>query len=155
VSTNITATIISSVLGRPGARIEKAAKVAELIRQSRNYRWVGLYDVGPELVSIMAYSGPGASAYPQFPVTEGFTAAAIREKKTVVVGDVRTDPRYLTAFGSTLSEIIIPVLDEKSSVVVGTIDVESEQADAFSEGDQQELEECLRVASPLWMRFQV
>jgi putative methionine-R-sulfoxide reductase with GAF domain len=46
-------------------------------------------------------------------------------------------------------------LDEKSSVVVGTIDVESEQADAFSEGDQQELEECLRVASPLWMRFQV
>jgi putative methionine-R-sulfoxide reductase with GAF domain len=103
----------------------------------------------------MAYSGPGASAYPQFPVTEGFTAAAIREKKTVVVGDVRTDPRYLTAFGSTLSEIIIPVLDEKSSVVVGTIDVESEQADAFSEGDQQVLEECLRVASPLWMRFQV
>src|SRR6266567_5670862 len=41
------------------------------------------------------------------------------------------DPRYLTAFGNTLSEIIIPVLDEKSSVVVGTIDVESEQANAF------------------------
>jgi len=44
---------------------------------------------------------------------------------------VRNDPRYLTAFGNTLSEIIIPVLDEKNGAVVGTIDVESERANAF------------------------
>jgi putative methionine-R-sulfoxide reductase with GAF domain len=69
-----------------------------------------------------AYSGPSAPAYPQFPVTKGLTGVAVREKRVVVVGDVRTDSRYLTAFGSTLSEIIIPVLDEKTGAVVGTIE---------------------------------
>jgi putative methionine-R-sulfoxide reductase with GAF domain len=39
-----------------------------------------------------------------------------------VVGDVRIDSRYLTAFGNTLSEIIIPVLDDKTGAVIGTID---------------------------------
>jgi putative methionine-R-sulfoxide reductase with GAF domain len=127
------------------------AKMADLIRQSRNYRWVGIYEVGPEEVSIVAYSGPDAPAYPKFPITKGLTGSAIGEKRTVVVGDVRNDPRYLTAFGSTLSEIVIPVLDEKTGRVVGTIDVESENADAFSSEDQSTLEECARAAASRWV----
>ncbi len=111
---------------------------------------MGVYDVGPELVSLIAYSGPGAPAYPQFPVTKGLTGSAIRDKKTVVVGDVQNEHRYLSAFGNTLSEIIIPVLDEKSGTVVGTIDVESERANAFSDEDREMLEDCGRSALPLW-----
>ena len=41
------------------------------------------------------------------------------------------DPRYLTAFGSTQSEIIVPVVDSAKRKVVGTIDVESEEKDTF------------------------
>ena len=141
---------IAAVLREGVARTEKARKIADFIRNLGAYRWVGVYDVGPELVSIIAFSGPGAPAYPQFPITQGLTAAAIRGKGTIVVGDVQDDPRYLTAFGSTRSEIIIPVLDEKTSAVVGTIDVESEQANAFSEEDQSTLEDCARAARPLW-----
>jgi putative methionine-R-sulfoxide reductase with GAF domain len=62
------------------------------------------------------------------------------------------DPRSLTAFGSTLSEIIIPIMDEKTGAVVGTIDVESERANAFSEKDQRRLEQCAKVARPLWTK---
>jgi L-methionine (R)-S-oxide reductase len=138
-------------LRSPRTRVELAEKIAELIRHSRNYRWVGVYDVGREEVSIIAYSGPDAPAYSQFPITKGLTGAAIRDRETVVVGDVRSDPRYLTAFGTTLSEIIIPVLDEKSGAVVGTIDVESEQANAFSLEDQKLLEACARVARLIWL----
>jgi len=121
-----------------------------VIRQSRAYRWVGVYDVGPELVSIVAFSGPSAPTYSQFPITKGLTGSAIREKTTIVVGDVGGDPRYLTAFGSTLSEIVIPVIDKTSGAVVGTIDVESERKNAFSAEDQAILEECARTAHPLW-----
>jgi len=138
-------------LRSPRTRVELAEKIAELIRHSRTYRWVGVYDVGPEAVSIIAYSGPDAPAYPQFPITKGLTGSAIRDRKTVVVGDVRSDPRYLTAFGTTLSEIVIPVLDEKTGAVVGTIDVESEQANAFSLEDQKLLEACARVARLIWL----
>ena len=149
MSTGIANGITAILRSRP-TRLEFAEKIAELIRQSRNYRWVGVYDVGPEEVSIIAYSGPDAPAYPKFPITKGLTGSAIRDRKTVVVGDVRSDPRYLTAFGTTLSEIVIPVFDEKTGAVVGTIDVESEHANAFSPEDQKLLEACARVASLLW-----
>ena len=69
----------------------------------------------------------------------------------VVVGDARSDPRYLTAFGSTLSEIIIPILDPRGTRVVGTLDVESERANAFSDADQNMLEECAKAAFALWI----
>jgi putative methionine-R-sulfoxide reductase with GAF domain len=128
-------------------------RVAELIRQSADYRWVGLYDVGPEVVSILAYSGPSAPAHPQFPLSKGLTGAAIREKKTVLVNDVRNDPRYLTTFGNTLSEIIIPVRGAKTGTVVGTIDVESAAANAFSSEDQTRLEEYAVAARELWVNL--
>ena len=132
-------------------RSEKAKQVAEAVRTLGNYRWVGVYDVGSEMVSILAYSGPGAPAYPIFPITQGLTGAAIRAKATVLVGDVQSDPRYLTAFGSTLSEIIVPILDPLRGEVVGTMDVESERANAFSSSEQPLLEECARAALPLWI----
>ena len=122
------------------------------MRSLGNYRWTGVFGVGKKAVSIIAYSGPGAPAYPTFPITKGLTGAAIREKTTVIVADVRKDPRYLTAFGSTLSEIIVPILDPQSGTVIGTIDVESERADAFSVNDQKLLEECAQASLPLWIR---
>jgi len=142
---------IRSAASNAAARSERAQQIADVVRALGPYRWVGVYDVSADLVSIIAWSGPGAPAYPTFPVTKGLTSSAIREKSTVVVGDVRSDPRYLTAFGSTLSEIIIPILDPRDSRVVGTIDVESERANAFSATDQSKLEECALAALGLWI----
>jgi len=144
-------TLIRSIVTGRGDRTERAKEVAEVVRSLGNYRWTGVYDVGSEMVSIIAYSGPGAPAYPSFPITKGLTGSAIRERTTVIVGDVRIDPRYLTAFGSTLSEMIVPVIDPQRGTVIGTIDVESERTNAFSVEDQRLLEECARAALPLWI----
>jgi len=133
-----------------GSRAEKAKHLAEGIRNLGNYRWVGIYDVGAEEVSILAWSGPGAPEFPKFPVTKGLTGAAIAEKKTVIAGDVRNDPRYLTAFGNTLSEIIVPVLSPGGGVV-GTVDVESERANAFTDCDREMIQQCIAAALPLWL----
>jgi putative methionine-R-sulfoxide reductase with GAF domain len=73
-------------------RVEKARKIAEAIRNFGPYRWVGVYDVGESEVSIIAYSGSSAPAHPSFPVGKGLTGSAIKEKSTVVVGDVTKDP---------------------------------------------------------------
>ena len=143
---------IRSIVTASGDRPERAKQFAEAVRSLGNYRWAGVYDVGKEAVSIIAHSGPGAPAYPTFPIRKGLTGAAIREKATVIVADVRKDLRYLTAFGSTVSEIIVPILDPQSGTVIGTIDVESEHANAFSANDQQLLEQCAQAAWPLWIR---
>jgi len=132
-------------------RATKAKRLAEMIQKLGGYRWVGVYDVGAELVSIIAWSGPSAPEFPTFPAAKGLTSAAINEKKTLIVGDVRNDPRYLIAFGNTRSEIIVPVLDPSGERVIGTVDVESEKANAFSPSDQQLIEQCAQAALPLWL----
>jgi GAF domain-containing protein len=132
-------------------RAEKARRLAERIQTLGEYRWVGVYDVGPDRVSIIAWSGPGAPEHPSYPTSKGLAGAAIQQKKAVVVGDVRNDPRYLTAFGSTLSEIIVPVLSPGDGRVIGTVDVESERANTFSESDQHLIEQCAQAALPLWL----
>ncbi|HKN61255.1 MAG TPA: GAF domain-containing protein [Candidatus Acidoferrales bacterium] len=132
-------------------RSVKAKRLAELIQRLGEYRWVGVYDVGAESVSIVGWSGPSSPEYPTFPVGKGLTGAAIQQKQTVIVGDVRNDPRYLTAFGTTLSEIIVPVLHPADGRVVGTIHVESERVSAFSSRDREMVEQCAQAALPLWL----
>jgi putative methionine-R-sulfoxide reductase with GAF domain len=60
------------------------------------------------------------------------------------------DPRYLTAFCTTRSEIIVPVFDADGKNVVGTIDVESEEPNAFNQDIQDLLQACSVVIRPLW-----
>jgi GAF domain-containing protein len=124
---------VHRVLDGDEGRERKAAGVAAAIRRAAGYRWVGIYEVTEEEIAKLAFDGPGAPAHPRFPVTQGLSGAAVASKETVVAGDVSEDPGYLTTFGSTRSEMIVPVLDQAGKVV-GTIDIESEEVDALSEG---------------------
>ena len=130
-------------------RVATLQRVAELIRGARGYRWVGLYDVdhAAGVVKNIVWSGPSAPEYLTFPITKGLTGAAIFSGRTVNVGDVAADPRYLTAFGTTRSEIIVPIFDGTSQSVVGTIDIESEKPNAFTDDVQTLLEACSRVSA--------
>jgi L-methionine (R)-S-oxide reductase len=133
-----------------GDRERKAAGVARAIRRAGTYRWVGLYEVTEDEIVNLAFDGLGVPAHPRFPVTQGLSGAAVASGETVVVGDVSKDPRYLTAFGTTRSEIIVPIVDRSGRKVVGTIDVESEKVDAFSEEDRAALERCAATAAKLF-----
>jgi putative methionine-R-sulfoxide reductase with GAF domain len=129
----------------------KAQEVVNTIRRHRSYRWVGLYDVDLRagLVRVIAWSGPSPPAHTQFPISSGLTARAIRTRNTVNVGDVAADPEYLVALQSTRSEIIVPVLDSTGEAA-GTIDVESDRANAFTAEEQELLERSAVVLAPLW-----
>jgi L-methionine (R)-S-oxide reductase len=140
---------VSRTLYGDGDRERKAAGVAWAIRRAGAYRWVGLYEVSEEEIVNLAIDGPGVPAHPRFPVTQGLSGAAVASGETGVVGDVSKDPCYLTAFGSTHSEIIVPIVD-CAGWVVGTIDAESEQVDAFSEEDCAALERCAAAVAGLW-----
>ena len=59
------------------------------------------------------------------------------------------DPRYLTALGSTRSEIIVPILNQNGQVI-GTINVESERSDAFDQSTERFLEDCAVRLRPLF-----
>ena len=139
---------IAEILASSAPRDEKARAIAAEIHAAGNYRWVGLYDVTPDEVRIIAFSGPGEPAYPVFPRDRGLTGQALRTNSAVMTGDVSKNPEYLTAFSTTRSEMIVPV--QSSGQIVGTIDVESERINAFGEGDRLALERAAAAAAPLF-----
>jgi L-methionine (R)-S-oxide reductase len=113
--------------------------VAEMIRDARDYRWVGIYKIVKEEFVVMAGTGDEPPAYPRFPITQGLCGAALESGKPVVVGDVRRDPRYLPTFHTTRSEIIVPMVNEDKDIR-GMLDAESDKANAFGDEDRQFLE---------------
>lgn len=139
---------LAAVFARECSREKRARDAARVLRTTGGFRWVGLYDVAESEIAVVGWDGPGPPAYPRFPVGEGLSGAAVASGETVVVGDVTTDPRYLTTLGSTRSEIVVPVRID--GVVRGLIDVESERVDAFTEEDSALLERCAESLTPIW-----
>jgi L-methionine (R)-S-oxide reductase len=131
-----------------GERPTRAVRVAAAIRRFGGYRWVGIYDVGVDEISVVSWDGPGPPAHRRFPRHRGLCGAAVGARSAVVVGEVAADARYLTTHATTRSEIVVPVF--AGGTPVGIIDVESEQPQAFGEADQRLLERCAAVISPLW-----
>lgn len=128
-----------------------ATRAAEILCRIGPYRWVGIYDIGPEDAHVFAWSGKiGPPAFVRFPKTAGLTGQAVKTNKTVVVNDVSKSDTYLTAFAGTRSEIIVPILDPTQSNVIGTIDVESDRLNAFRPADQKVLEQCGLALASLW-----
>lgn len=122
-----------------GCSAKRIKQVAEMIRAARDYRWVGIYKVTAKEFVIMGGTGDEPPAYPRFPLTQGICGGALESKKTIVVGDVRKDVRYLPTFHTTRSEIIVPIVNEQKKVV-GMLDAESEKTNAFQTEDRQFLE---------------
>lgn len=114
--------------------------IAEMIGATRKYRWVGIYRIMKNDFVIVAETGNEPPAYPRFPITQGLCGAALESGKTIVVGDVRKDPRHLPAFHTTRSEIIVPMINDDSKKIVGMLDVESDKLNAFNAEDRGFLE---------------
>src|SRR5437867_3205502 len=70
-------------------------------------------------------------------VSEGIVGAAATLKEPVLVPDVTVDPRYLMVNPETRSELAIPMIHKGK--VIGVLDLESPQANYFTEDHVQTL----------------
>ena len=131
-------------------REQKAKLIAEKIRNAKGYSWVGLYDVTEKDIHLISYSGRSEPTFTSFPNDKGLNGRANLEKRTVIVNDIDRDEDYLLTFSDTQSEIVVPVFDTDGKTVKGTIDVESEQENAFGKEDAGFLEECATSIQLLW-----
>ncbi len=143
-----TAALLAERLAHPEERGVLARELAEIVRRSGRFRWVGLYDVGPTEVEVRGWAGPAAPTHPRFARTEGLTAAAVASRQPVISQDVRDDARHLPTLEGTRAEAIFPVIGP--SGVVGTLDVESANAQAFTVGRLRWLERCVDALGLFW-----
>lgn len=122
-----------------GCTKKSVKQVAEMIRAARDYRFIAIYKIVKSEFVILAGTGNEPVTYPRFPIGQGLCGAALESGKSIVVGDVHKDKRYLPTFHTTQSEIIVPMKDEHKHIV-GMLDAESDKVNAFTDEDKQFLE---------------
>jgi len=127
---------------------DAAQRVVDLLHERfAHYDWVGIYWVeGTELV-LGPWRGPEATEHTRIPIGTGICGAAAASGRTELVDDVDLDPRYLSCFASTKSEIVVPMLE--GGRVVGEIDIDAGDRAAFGETDARFLEEVAAFLAPL------
>ena len=102
------------------------------------YSWVGIYLVKNEEIILGPWKGPQATEHVRIPIGNGVCGSAVASGVTEIVDDVNADPRYLSCFISTKSEIVVPI--KKNNVVFGEIDIDSDESAAFDKQDADFLE---------------
>ncbi len=93
-----------------------------------------------ELYALAEYGAEQSKPRLALSDENGIALAAIHNGEVVYTPDVRDDPRYLKVRASTRSELAIPLKIKER--VIGVLNVESDEKDAFSPGD-------VRLASTL------
>ena len=139
---------LDSAVGDARGKPAREAIVKLLNSSVPSYTWVGIYAVEGNDLVLDAWSGPSATEHTRIPVGKGICGFAAKAGKTEIVSDVSRDPRYLQCFMSTKSEIVVPVFNQDS--VVGEIDVDGDQLDAFSSLDREFLEAVARKTASFW-----
>lgn len=84
---------------------------------------------------------------------QGITGWAALHGRALIVPDVKKEPRYISVRPNIRSEMAVPMEDQ--GIVIGVVNVDSEQADAFDDDALKILtlltNEASRVISKLWL----
>jgi L-methionine (R)-S-oxide reductase len=107
------------------------------------YNWVGFYllepGAEPPMLVLGAFEG-AVTPHTRIPLDQGICGAAASSGHTVVVDDVRADPRYLACSLETKSEIVVPIFAKGR--VVGELDIDSHFSAAFTPEHQDLVQHC-------------
>jgi len=139
---------LDASLGGARGRASRESMVRFLNASVPSYSWVGIYAVEGKDLVLDAWAGPAATEHVRIPIGKGVCGFAAKAGRTEIVSDVSKDPRYLQCFLTTKSEIVVPISIQGS--VVGEIDIDGDQLDAFSSLDREFLEAVAKKAANLW-----
>lgn len=116
---------------------------AELIDSfSEDFSWTGFYMLDGDVLKVGPYVGL-ETPHTVIQLNAGICGAAASQKETIIVDDVRNDPRFLACSVHTRSEIVVPLMDGES--VLGEIDIDSNRPKNFNAADRTMLEKIAEV----------
>jgi L-methionine (R)-S-oxide reductase len=137
--------VLASIDSAPDATRAMQETARRLKQAMTDYQWVGFYVLdGNELV-LGPFAGK-PSPHTRIPLGRGICGAAAAEEQTIIVDDVRQDPRYLSCSLDTRSEIVVPIMLDGR--VLGEIDIDSDKLAAFGQADRELLELVAKHIAP-------
>ena len=110
-------------------------RVAELVRKVIDYEIFGILLLNEKAQELyfrfqVGYAREIAERI-RIKVGEGVTGIAAQRREAILVDDVSTDPRYISAVPNVRSELAVPLIIKNR--LIGVIDIESPQPNHFTE----------------------
>jgi L-methionine (R)-S-oxide reductase len=121
---------------------QMATAVAVLHHKMPHYFWTGFYRLQDGDLVVGPYQGPVACSVLKAP--EGVCWAGVNTGATVLVPDVEAFPGHVACDSRSCSEIVVPLLNAAGDVI-GVLDVDSTDPDAFSDVDKVGLERIIAL----------
>jgi L-methionine (R)-S-oxide reductase len=120
-------------------RVANLANIVAALHQQFGWLWVGFYVVKNGELVVGPFQGPVACT--RISKGRGVCGASWQQERTLVVPDVEAFPGHIACSSLSRSEIVVPVFD--GAEVVGVLDVDSTELNAFDEEDGRWLEKLV------------
>ena len=110
------------------------ANTAAAIKSTFDFLWVGFYIAEEELI-LGPFQGPIACT--RIKKGSGVCGTSWDSKETIIVDDVDAFPGHIACSGDSKSEIVLPLI--KNNVVIGVLDIDSDEYATFDKTDELHL----------------
>jgi len=121
--------------------IANLGNVAAALKEQFGWLWVGFYLVKDEELVLGPFQGPVACT--RIRKGKGVCGAAWAEAKTLIVDDVEEFPGHIACSSASRSEIVLPII--KDHIVIGVLDVDSEELANFDHIDELYLNKIIAM----------
>ena len=117
--------------------IANLANTSAALKETFGFFWVGFYLFDGEQLVLGPFQGPIACTRIAF--GKGVCGASWEQKTAILVPDVEAFPGHIACSSLSRSEVVLPLM--KNGEVIGVLDVDSDQLNAFDEVDVKFLTE--------------
>ena len=121
--------------------VANLANVAAALKEQFGWLWVGFYMVKKDELVVGPFQGPVACT--RIRKGKGVCGTSWEQAKTLIVPDVEAFPGHIACSSLSKSEIVVPII--RNGEVLGVLDADSIDLDAFDQEDQRWLEEMMEA----------
>jgi L-methionine (R)-S-oxide reductase len=139
---------VQAQLKRHTDTIATTANIVAILKyRFDNFFWVGFYFLKGNQLTLGPFQGPPACM--TLTLEKGVCAAAVLQKKTILVPDVHLFPGHVACDPHSNSEIVIPCFNQEG-MISAVIDIDSEKTDDFDQIDKKYLEILSERIKSIW-----
>ena len=125
-----------ALIGASRDLVADMANLAALLHETFGWWWTGFYRVLDGELVLGPFQGPVACT--RIPYGKGVCGSAWQRGETIVVPDVEQFPGHIACSSLSRSEIVVPI--RRNGGIIGVLDIDSKELNAFDGTDARWLE---------------
>lgn len=126
---------IKALVGSEKDSIANLANISAALKEAFDFFWVGFYLVKDDELVLGPFQGPIACTRIQ--KGRGVCGTSWEKAETIVVENVDEFPGHIACSSLSKSEIVVPII--KNNIVIGVLDVDSDELATFDKIDKKHL----------------